>query len=83
MFAINIEKIWENVNDLASLQDQVKAVGLPDKLGEPKFHEDMKKIFVPVTKTIKNTCENKAKTITESSKNNNKAIENLNEKVLK
>ena len=56
----------------------MKAVRIQEKLGKQNFHKDMKKLYEPVTNTIKNTSEN----LTESSINNNKAIENLNEKVL-
>ena len=42
----------------------------------------MKKVFEPVTKSLEITSENITKTLTENSINNNKAIENLNEKVL-
>ena len=42
----------------------------------------MKKVYEPLTNTIKNVSENISKTLTESSINNNKAIENLNDKVL-
>ena len=40
----------------------------------------MRKVFQPMTNVIKNTSENITKTITESSINDNKAIENLSEK---
>ena len=42
----------------------------------------MTKVFEPLTDTLKKTSENITKTITENSINNNKAIENLNEKIL-
>ena len=42
----------------------------------------MIKVFEPLTDTLKKTSENITKTITENSINNNKAIENLNEKIL-
>ena len=42
----------------------------------------MTKVFKPLTDTLKKTSENITKTITESSINNNKAISDLNEKVL-
>ena len=77
----NVEDL-ENLNELASLQNQVKVVKLQDKLGEQNFHEDMKKVFEPVTKSLENTSENITKTLTEKLINNNKAIENLNEKIL-
>ena len=42
----------------------------------------MKKIFEPLTDTIKNTSENITKTITEISKDNNLSLEKLNSKLL-
>ena len=42
----------------------------------------MQEVFEPLTNTLKKTSENISKTITETSIKNNKAIENLNEKVL-
>ena len=77
----NIEEL-EKLNELASLQDQVKVVRLQDKLGKQNFHEIMKKVFEPVTKTLENTSENLTKAITESSITNNKAIENINNNLL-
>ena len=55
LFAINIREDLENLNELASLQDQVNAVKLQDKLGKQNFHEDMKKVFEPITKSLENT----------------------------
>ena len=72
----------ENLNESASLQDQVKAVRLQDKLGKQNFHEDMKKVFEPVTKSLEKTSQDITKTITESSMKNNQAIENLDNKLL-
>ena len=82
LFAINNREDLENLNELASLQDQVKAVRLQDKLGKQNFHEDMKEVFEPMTDAIKDTSENLTKTFTENSINSNKAIENLNERIL-
>ena len=42
----------------------------------------MKKVFTPVTKTIKDASEGVTKTMTETSKEGYKAISDLNEKVL-
>ena len=67
---------------MVSLQDQVKLDRLQDKLGEQNFRENIKKVFEPVTKSLENTSENLTKTITESSKENNLALENLNNKLL-
>ena len=82
MFAINNREDLDKLEELASLQDQVKVVRLQDKLGKQNFHEDMKKVFEPVTKSLENTSENLTKAITESSTKNNQAIENLNNKLL-
>ena len=72
----------DKLEELASLQDQVKVVRLQDKLGKQNFHEDMKKVSEPVTKSLENTSENLTKAITESSKENNLALENLNNKLI-
>ena len=67
---------------MVSLQSQVKAVSLQDKLGKQNFHEDMKEIFEPVAKSLENTSENLTKAITESSVKNNKALDNLDNKLV-
>ena len=77
----NVEDL-EKLNEAISLQKQVQEIRLQNKLGDQNYHEDIKKFFKPMTDEIKNTSENITKTITENSINNNKAIENLNEKVL-
>ena len=82
LYSIKNREDLENLEELASLQNQVKVVRLQDKLGEQNFHEDMKKVFEPMTDVIKSTSDNKTKTLTENSMNNKKAIENLNEKIL-
>ena len=82
LFPIKDREDLEKLNEAVSLQNQVKVVRLQDKLGKQNFHEDMTKVFEPITDTLKKTSENITKTITETSINNNKAIENLNEKIL-
>ena len=82
LFAVHNREDLEYLNELVSLQEQVKAVRLQDKLGKQNFPEDMKKVFEPTTDAIRNTSENITKTITESSINKNKAIENMKEKIL-
>ena len=82
LYSIKNRENLEKLEDLVSLQNQVKAVKLQDKLGEQNFHEDIKKVFEPVTKSLENTSENITKTLTENSINNNKTIENLNDKIL-
>ena len=80
LFPIKDRKDLEKLNEAVLLQNQVKVVRLQDKLGKQNFHEDMTKVFEPLTDTLKKTSENITKTITENSINNNKAIENFNEK---
>ena len=57
----------ENLEELVSLESQVKAVRLQDKLGKQKFHEDMKKVFEPATRSLANTSQDITKTISEIS----------------
>ena len=82
LFPINNREDLQILNELVSLQNQVNEVRLQDRLGEQNYHEDSKKLFKPMTDVIKSTSENITKTLTENSINNNKAIENLNEKTL-
>ena len=55
---------------------------MQDKLGKQIVHEDMKKVFEPVTKSLENASQDITKTITETSIINNQAIDNLNNKLL-
>ena len=77
----NVEDL-QKLNELVSLENQVNEVRLQDRLGVQNYLEDSKKLFKPMTDAIKNTSENITKTLTENSININKAIENLNEKIL-
>ena len=82
MFPIrNIEDL-QKLNEAVSLQNQLHEVRLQDKLRERSYHEDAKKLFEPMTDVIKDTSDNLTKTITVSSINNNKTIENLNGRIL-
>ena len=60
----------------------MKAVRLQDKLGKQNFHEGMKKVFEPVTKTIKDVSEDVTKIMMMTSKENPLALENINNKLL-
>ena len=82
LYPINNREDLRKLDEAVSLQNQVQEVRLQDKLGEQNYHEDTKKVFKPMTDTIRNTSENVIKILTENSINNNKTIENLNEKVL-
>ena len=82
MYSIeNIEDL-KKLEKLDSLQNQVKIVGLQDKLGKQNFHENMKEAIEPVTDTLKCTSEKLTKTLSESSIINNQALEALNNKLL-
>ena len=82
LYSIKDRDDLENLNELISLQDQVKTVRSQDKLGKQNFHEDMKKVFELVTNSLENTSENLTKAITETSNKNNLAIENINNNLL-
>ena len=82
LFPVKDREDLENLNKLVSLQSPVKAVRLQDNLGKQNFHEDMKKVFEPVTKSLEYTSQDLTKTITETFIKNNQALENLNNKLL-
>ena len=82
MFPIKDRQDLEKLTEAVSLQNEVKVVKLQDKLGEQNFHEDMKKVFEPVTKSLEKTSENLTKAITETSIKNNQAIDNINDNLL-
>ena len=82
MFPIRNVEDLKNLNEAVSLENQVKVVRLQNKLGKQNFHEDMKKVFEPVSKSIKDVSEEVTKTMTENSIKNNQALENLNNKLL-
>ena len=77
----NIEDL-EKLNEAILLQKQVQEVRLQNKLGDQNYHEDINKFFKPMTDELKNTSEKITRTLTENFTKNNKAIENLNEKIL-
>ena len=64
LYSIKDREDLENLEELVSLESQVKAVRLHDKLGKQDFHEDIKKVFEPVTKSLENTSQDITKTIT-------------------
>ena len=55
---------------------------MQDKLGKQNFHEEMKKVFEPVTKTFKDVSDDSKKAMMITSKEHNKALEILNNKLL-
>ena len=77
LYSIKDREDLEKLEELAPLQNQVKVVRLQDKLGEQNFHGNMKKIFEPGTKSIKDASEELTKTMTENSIKNIQALEIL------
>ena len=63
-------------------KSQVKELPLQNKMGKQNLHENIEKIFGPVTDIIKSTSQDLTKTMMLTSKGNNKALENLNNKLL-
>ena len=82
LYPINNREDLQKLNDAVLLQNQVQEVRLQNNLGDQNYHEDINKFFKPMTDELKNTSEKITRTLTENSINNNKAIENLNEKIL-
>ena len=75
MFAIRNREDLENLEELASLKNKVEEF-------KQYSHENMKKLFEPVTDTLKSTSEKLTNTVTKTSIKKNKATDNLNGKVL-
>ena len=57
LYSIEIREDLEKLNELFSLQNQVKALRVQDKSGKQNFQEDMQKVFKPGTKSIKAVSE--------------------------
>ena len=53
LFPIKNREDLEKLNELVSLQNQVKTVRLQEKLGEQNFREDSKEVYEPLTNKIK------------------------------
>ena len=81
-FSIKSREDLENLNKLVSSNNQVEGLRLQYKLGKQNFHDNVKNVFEPVTDTIKNSSEDFTKTMMLTSKENNKALENSNNKLL-
>ena len=72
LYPIKDKEDLENLNELASLQDQLKAVRLRVKLGKQNFQKDLRRVFEPMTDVIKKTSQDITKTIPETSMTNSK-----------
>ena len=82
MYLLKNRDDLQNVNELISLENLLKALRLQDKLRKQNFHEDMRKVFEPVTKSNKDGSEDVTKTMTENPTENSKALANLNDNLL-
>ena len=82
LYPIKNREDLKTLNELVSLESQVKSVRLQDKIGIQNFHENLKKVSEPVTKTFKDVTEEVTKIFMITSKENNKALEMLNNKTL-
>ena len=78
----NSEEI-EKSNELVSLEYHVTELSSKKFWVNKTFTRILKKVFEPATDTIQNTSEDLTKTITLTSKKNNKTVENLIDKLLK
>ena len=78
---LKIETIWKKIEELDSIQNQIKDLRLQDKLNQLTFHEEKKKLYEPFTNTIKTTSQDITKTITETSIEKNQGNSDLREKV--
>ena len=75
LYSIKDREDLVNLNELVFLQNHVEAAISEDKIGKQNF-------FEPFTDTVKNNSETLTRTLTEASRENNKALENLNNKLL-
>ena len=72
----------QKLNELVSLENQVKAVRLQEKLSEEIYQHERNKLLEPMTDEFRNISQDIPKTITETSIKNSNVLENLNEKNL-
>ena len=82
LYSIKNTDDLQKIDKLNSSQNQVEEIHLQDILGEQNFHENYKKSYRPLTDKMKDTSRDKTKTKTETSIKNNKALGNLNDKLL-
>ena len=82
LFPIKNRKDLEKLEELVLLNNQVDELRLQDTLGKQNVHEKTKTKFEPLPDTIKSTSENITKTMMLNSKENNEALESLNDKLL-
>ena len=69
------------MGELDDRQSKVKQVRLVEKLTKQGYHYDVKELFEPITNSIKDVSEDVTRTMLESSKQNNKALLTLHNKL--
>ena len=82
LYSIKNKDELEKLNELIFLENEVRELRLQDDLGWQNFHENMKKVLEPITDTFQNTSEGLTKTMMLTSKENNKALDILTNRVL-
>ena len=81
LFSIKNKEDLQRLEELASLQNPVEETQLQVRLVKQNLHENIKKVIEPITNTTKNTSENITKMMMLTSKESNKAIGNINDKL--
>ena len=82
MKSIKNRKCFEKINELVSLQNQVKVLRLHYTVGKQNCHERNKKSVKLVTKSIRDVTEDVTKTMVQTSQENNKALAKINNELL-
>ena len=72
--------VLETLEELASLQNEVKELRFQDKVVTQNNHENEQKVFGPDIDTNKKNSEDMKKTIMLKSKENSEALANINNK---
>ena len=82
MYSIHNREDSEKINELIKIQSPVEELELQDRNGKQNFHEDVRKQFEPVTDKFLKTFEDLTTTMMLTSKENNRALDDLNDKLL-
>ena len=81
LYSIENEDELKDLIELKDLQLEVKQVRLVEEVGKQGYHYDIKEVIEPITNSIKDISEDVTITMVESSKENNKALTTLNNKL--
>ena len=75
IYSIKNKEDLKDLEKLEVIQPKVKQDRLVEKLSKQGYHYDIKELFEPITKTVRDTNQK----LLEEAKSNTKAIENLDE----